>query len=1410
MAEEPIPDIPAEPVEERIVIVERTPVWRRVIKWVGITVATLVVLAGAGLLALNTAPGRAFIARQISNTTLASGLTFKVGRIDGSIYGAMILRDVEVRDTKGAFASAREIAVDWRPFSYFANRIDVRSAASPVLKLDRMPALKPVPSDPNAPILPNINIDIARLDLARIEIGPAVTGQRHIAKLAGSAHLSDGRAQIEASGGTLAAPGIAGGDLLAVRLDAVPDQNKLDIALRLSAPANGFVAGLAGVHEPLTFSITGKGSWKNWQGQAVGTLGGAELADLAIAAQSGTFHVRGPTRPGLYMKGPVERLAAPQMDVALDVAWSDRKADTKLLLRSKALSLSGDGMLDLGASRFGNFRVDAMLLTPGAIADNLSGNNVRLQVALNGPFAQPVVDYKLSAASLAMGGIGIERLYAEGQARVDANRILVPLHAKAARLTGISAAAGGLVTNLTVDGDLAISGDQLLSDNLKLKSDKIDATAILVADLGAGTYTGALKGRVNGYELQGIGTINLTTDAKLVAGSGGGWGIKGHVVGQSAKIYSEGLRTFLGGTAVATSDVAIDPRGVVTFTGLQLKAPEFRVTSGAGRYNPDGTILLDAAGVSDRYGPVTAHVTGLLAAPLVQVHAAHPGLGMGLADVDATVKLSPNGAYSILAKGTTDYGPLTADLLFASGSTAIDVRNARFAGMDIKGQLRQTGAGPYAGRLDFAGSGVAGHAQLSAQGQYQRADFDASATNALIPGQAKLSIGRMIAHGSVVLADTPEIVADAQIANLKNGGFTLTRGRVKIDYRGGAGTAQAFATGSSGVPFRLAANAKFTPHEWLVALAGQGDGINFKTAAPAHIMVANGTYRLMPTKVELDHGSARIAGTYGAGMTFQTRLDSLDLAVVNAFVPGLGIGGSATGSLDFAQANPSAFPTASARLDIADFTRSSLTKVSTPVNIVFIGKLLPDGGDARALIRRGSTTVGRMVATLRPLGPGAGSWTERLLAAPLTGGIRYNGPATVLFSLAGLTGQNLDGPLGVAADFSGQVKHPILAGVVRGDKLVYENEIYGTRLSSMKIEGQFAHDQLVISDVSAVAGTGTVKASGTIGLSAANNFPMNVTVDLKDARLARSDSLSATATGKLSVIRDAKGNRIQGQLTLPGARYEIIRQGAAEVPELTGVRRKTDVFQTPEQRLAAQNAGSWDLNLRIRADNQLFISGMGLESEWGANVSVKGTSANPVIGGNATVVRGDYSFAGRRFQLSKGVIRWEGRQLANPSIEISASATTDGVTANLNVTGTAQLPQISFTSTPNLPQDEVVSRLLFGNSVTNLSAMEAIQLAGALNSLRGSGGGLNPLGKLRSATGISRLRILAADDTTGRGTALAAGQYITDDIYIEVITDARGFTATQLEIALSRALSILSSTSSFGGQAVSVKYSRDY
>jgi translocation and assembly module TamB len=1389
------------------------PLWQTVAKWVAIVLLGLVLVVALLVFGLNTQPGRRFVADQISGYTLANGVSLKVGRIEGSIYGAMRLRDVRITDQRGVFATSPVIAVDWRPFAFVRNHVDVRSLTSPLVRVARLPELKPVPDD--GPLLPDIDIDIGRIAVERIDLAPPVSGARRIARLDGRVHIADRRAQVVAGGGTLAAAGVLGGDRFAMTLDAVPEANRFDLDFKLAAPRGGMVAGLAGLNAPLTASIDGRGTWAAWNGRAMATLGGRQLANLAVRARNGAFSVRGMTQPGLYLQGPVERLTAPRLDVALDTVLADRVADTKFTLRSSAMAAQGNGKIDLANSRFGNFRIGVMLLTPGAIAPNFAGRDVRITAALDGSFATPVVDYKLQAAALAFGATGVQGLYAEGRARVDADRILLPVSARAARVTGLNAAAGQLLTNVSINGDLAINNfTEIVSDNLRLRSDRIDATAIVAANFATGRYAGALKGRVNDYRINGIAIVNVTTDASLYSAAGG-FGIRGRVVAQTSRILNDGARDFLGGNAIARANVDYTPQGIIRFSEVRLTAPQFRVTSGSGSYDPAGPLLVNATAVSRQYGPLSVRVSGTLAQPTVVLRAARPGLGVGLTNVNARIRATGAG-YAIVATGSSDYGPFSADLILRQGATlTADIRRARFAGIDFSGRIQQTQAGPFAGNLRFAGSGVSGQLRLASQGGVQRADVNARAYNAAIPGNADIRIGRAIIVGTAILyPNQPAITGEAQVANLSMGEFVLRTARARIDYRGGSGSAQAFAEGSSGVPFRVGANARFSPQLWVAALQGTANGINFRTAQPARIEPRNGTYRLLPTRIDFDQGSARLAGTYGRGLAVQARLDRLNLAIANAFVPNIGLGGTATGSLSFAQPNGATFPQAEARLQIANFTRSSLASVSTPVNVAFIGRLVPTGGDARAIIQRGTTTIGRMVATLDPLGPGAGSWTTRLLAAPLSGGIRYNGPAGVLFSFAGFSGQQLAGPIGVAADFSGRVSAPRLTGVVRANNLIYENEIYGTRLTNMRLNGRFNNDRFELTEVAATAGEGTVTARGSVGLASDAGFPIDITAELRNARLARSDALGATATGDIRITNSREGGLIRGTLILPEARYQVIRQGAAEVPVLTGLRRKSTVVRATangQERQRAAPPGLFRLDLRLRADNRLYVSGMGLESEWEADLRVGGTSAAPIVTGEARVVRGTYSFAGKRFELTRGTVQFQGGPISNPTLDIAASTTTQGITATIAISGRALQPNVTFVSSPNLPQDEVLSRLLFGSSVTNLSATEAIQLAAALNSLRGSGGGgLNPLGTLRSVTGIDRLRILGSDEATGRGTALAAGQYITDDIYVEIITDARGFTATQLEIALSRALSILSSTGSFGGSNVNLRYSRDY
>ncbi len=482
----------------------------RIAKWVAIALAALLALAVLAVFALNTDPGRRFLVSKLSGYETASGLKVELGRLEGSLYGKLTIRDLKISDPKGVFATAPRVDLDWRPFAFIRNHADIRSASAPLITLARLPELKPVPSDPNAPTLPDIDIDIGKLKVDRLVLGAPVTGTRRLMTLDAVAHIADGRAQITGN-----AAALDGGDRLALVLDAVPDQDRLIVDARLNAPTGGIVAGMAGLKQPLVARIDGRGSWSSWQGQAQAVLGGKPLAALDLTGRNGTFTARGPLHPGLILAGPVERLTAPALLVDLTTTLAHRRANTKLSVRSDALAVTANGMIDLAQSRFEGMQIEASLLTPGSIAPNLNGRDVRASLRLDGAFARPLVDYKISAAAIGFDKTVVQGLYAEGRSRVDADRIIVPVAGRIARVTGLNAAAGGLLTKVTINGEFAISGDTILSDNLRIRSPQIDATAIVVADLSTGIYRAGLKGRINDYRIEGVGIINLTTDMNL-------------------------------------------------------------------------------------------------------------------------------------------------------------------------------------------------------------------------------------------------------------------------------------------------------------------------------------------------------------------------------------------------------------------------------------------------------------------------------------------------------------------------------------------------------------------------------------------------------------------------------------------------------------------------------------------------------------------------------------------------------------------------------------------------------------------------------------------------------------------------------------------------------------------------------
>jgi translocation and assembly module TamB len=1382
---------------------------------IGVVLA-LALLVGGVLVWLGTDSGRAFVARRVSALSFDNGMTVHVGRIEGSIFSSMRLGDLAIGDPHGVFLRAPSVAVDYSPLDYLHNHLNINALVIPQASFFRKPAFKPTPPS-NAPLLPDLDIDLGQVKVGRLDIDPAIDGHRHIVAFDGSVHIADRRARIAMDARALVAPGVAGGDTVHLLLDAAPDRNLLNIDTQVVAPANGMLASVSGMARTLRLSLRGKGDWTAWDGHLVQQVDAVTLGDVAITARKGTFALHGTLRPAVLLAGQARDLFEPETRVDATAAFDQRRMDLRAGLGNANFALNADGAMDMGNNTLSDMKLAFRLMQPKVIAKNLAGDAISAKATFNGPFVAPDLTYVLGAGWIGFGATRVEGLAITGSARMDKEQWRIPLSGSARAITGVSASVAPLLTNVRLSGDFAYAGGRLLSDNIHLQSSRIDARAVVIADMNRALYTGTLKGRVDDYKVDSVGVFNLASTIGLKTGAGGSFRLGGHVAARSTRLLNDGLAGFLGGNALINADVGYDSNGVATIDKLNIAAPQFRLVGGHGRYDADGRIAFAANAASDQYGPIGVSASGSVANPVLHLVAAHPGVGVGLADLVADVK-GQNGAYLVTASAGTDYGPVKANITVATaqGPLAIDLHpGTSFSGIGLTGHITQLAPGPFGGTVQVAGSGVAGHVDLSAQGERQRAVVALAAKDASLPGKVGLSVERALVNADVVMTEQPQVSGDVQLAGARMGELYIAVARANLAYHAGSGQAKVLVEGRSQYPFHLAANALLAPSLWRVALQGRVNGVDVASRGPLQIVPEKGVYTLRPAALSVNTGTLQVEGHYGDGMVVHSRLKDVDLALVNAFAPQAGVGGHATGSLDFSQATANAFPEADARLAITGFTRTSLVAVSEPVDITMGAQLTASGGHAQALLRRGGTAIGQMQLNLSPYGADAGSWSTRLMAAPLSGGIRYNGPADVLASMATLADQSLKGPIGLAADFGGTVNAPQLTGEVRANNLTYENAAYGTRLTEMQVEGHFANDRLQVEKLTAKAKNGTISASGFVSLSAAQGYPMQLGINMNNAQLASGQDLSARASGDLKIVNGAgQPATISGTVNLPETHYKIVREGSASVPTLTGVHRKPIAGPqriTGNAEPMTSVPSNWKLNIRVKADNQIFVTGMGLDSEWAANLRVGGTSGAPAITGTISVVRGTLSFAGHSFDLANSsLITFNGGGIADPVLNITATSTISDVEMTIAITGTASSPSIAFSSTPSLPQDELMARVLFGGSVGSLSTLQAVQLASSLNTLRGGKGGLNPLGTLQSATGISRLRVLGADATTGRETAVAAGKYITNNIYVEVITDARGYTATQLEVSLTKALSVLSSAGQFGGESVTARYRKRY
>src|SRR5436190_1041432 len=1385
----------------------RRPRWRRwlsaLAKFVTGFLLGLTALFAAMLALLDTGPGHRLIVDRIAAMTPASGLRVRIGRIDGSIWSETRLRDVRLYDPDGLFAESPEIEMDWRPIDFFWNSLRIHRLESNLVILHRLPQL--VPSREPRPILPSYDVHVGRLDVRQLRIGRAVTGRERSGSLHGGAEIRSGRALM-----ALDSPLRAGGGGILVRLEAEPDGNRFDLDARIDAPANSVLGAMLGTARPVRLVLDGDGTWGRWLGSAQLDVSGRRTSEIQLRMETGRFSLRGWAAPAPFLTGKLQRLTAPRVLVGGSGRFADRRFDGRLSLLSPALRLEARGLVDLRRGRYENVQVAAQLLRPPALFTNMTGRQVRVAAMLDGAFGSARFVYRLTSPHIAFDETGFDDIRLEGRGSLSRPPVRVPILATARRVTGVGEVAGGILANLRVQGILDVTASRLSGDNLMLSSDKLRGLLSLSVDLRSGVYAVTMVGGMRTYVIPGFGVVDVLSELRAVPGPGG----RGTLVTGTARAWVRRLdNRFLGwvagGLPRLETQLTRGPDRIIRFTNLRLVAPKLTLT-GSGIRRIDGTFQFEGAGRHADYGPLRLGLDGRIERPRLAIRLERPVDSLGLANVLLNLEPNPSG-FAWRAEGGSTLGPFNGagSILLPPGQPAIvQVAALNVSGTHASGALRSDADG-FTGRLAVAGGGLEGTLLFNPVGGNQRIAVDLTANDAAFVGPPPVVIRRGTIRG-VVLLDPGGTSVEGRIVarGVSRGPLSIASLDAQASLRGGTGQARIRIAGSRGRDFSFDALADIAPGRFRVSGSGTLDRRPLELVTPAMLTASEEGWRLAPTQFRFAGGSASLAGLFGLRTEIDAQLQAMPLSVLDIAWPDLGLGGIASGSVRYRSASPDAPPSGAADLRVRGLTRAGLVLTSRPVDLGLNARL--DSGQAalRAVAVSEGRTIGRLQARIASVG-NSGDLLTRLSYAPMRAQLRYNGPADTLWRLTGIELIDLSGPAAIAANMGGTIAVPVINGSVRTTGARLESAVTGMVIDNLAMSGQFGGSQLRITSFSGrTAGGGAVSGSGALDFAVVQGVGMNFDVRAENARLLDRDDIQAAVTGDLAIRSDGAGGSIGGDVRVTSGRFRL--GSATSTAQIARLNVREVGGAAADLAPTVRHVAPWRLALGVVAPNRMNVTGLGMNSEWRAELQVAGTGTEPRITGDATLLHGTYDFAGRRFDLIRGSIRFQGESPVNPQLDIAAEARVRGLSAQIRVTGRSQRPEIAFTSTPALPQDELLSRILFGTSITNLSAPEAVQLASAVASLNDPRGGLDPINALRRGIGLDRLRILPADVTQGIGTQVAAGKYLGRRVYVEVITDGRGYSATTVEYQITRWLSILSSISTIGRESVNVRVSRDY
>ncbi|MXO66485.1 translocation/assembly module TamB domain-containing protein [Altericroceibacterium endophyticum] len=1385
---------------------------RRIFRAVSYIIAGLLLLVLLAIGFLHTPPGRQFIVDQLSAYAPASGLSVDVGSIDGSVLWSASFNDVKFYDKNQVlFLEVPEIDLNWRPYKFPFSGLDIRSVALHDGTLYAAPELGS--GDPEAPTLPNFDIRVDRLLVDDLHVAEGLAGAERLVNLRAKANIRDGLVYLDAKGE------LGGGDRLSALIHAEPDGDIFDVDVDIRAPADGLLANLAGLETSTRIRAVGDGSWSVWDGAIVIDQGETRPVALRLFNQRGMYKLVGQVRPGAYLSGLPADALGEVANVALVGTLKQSVFDGGFALRGSAITLDAQGSVDLNDNIFNDVAIEGTLTNPGLLGRNVRLRGARIVATLDGPFRKDLsIQHQVNIAALEIDKTILEGVQQRGTLRYNGQQWTLPLDFTADRIVTGNDLLDPRLQDGRIRGTVLLNGQTLRSDNLAIRFKGLRADLSARGNLKGNGYALAGPVEARGLVLDGLGTLDGGAKIRFKIGQNTPWSLRANFNGRMARVANKTLTTLAGDNIRFRGGVALGAKRPIILNDVRVDGSKLKLQLDGRLQN--GETTLAGSGEHTEYGPFTVTAEMGDDGPHAILTFASPLPAAGLKDVRVEIGREkqrdgqPSG-FRIVTDGQSTLGPFDGRALLLTPPNAparLDVDRLTVWKTDVRGSIAFAEGG-VDGALDIRGGGLDGSVTLQPRDAGQGFDLKLRARNARFGGEADLAIARanIEAAGTLDKAGAT-ITGNISARGLRYGSIFIGRLAARGNIDKGVGQFNASLTGRRGARFALQLEGDVTRQKIGVAARGTyaGDRITMPRQAVAQKQ-ANGGWILQKTQISYGSGYAILEGGFGGENPAQAKvsLSKMPLSLIDVVAPDIGLTGSISGVVDV-DSGADGVPSGNARLLVSGFSRSGLTLSSRPIDLAVVLKLTPDLLQTRAVIQDGGGIKGRLQGRIANL-PANGGLIQRLQAGDLFAQLRYSGPADALWRLTSVEIFDITGQLSLTADTRGSLQNPQVTGSLAGDALRLRSAVTGTDLSNVKLRGSFSGPRLQLTSFSGTApNNGTITGSGMVDLSGLGPRGPKIDVRLaaKNAEIVDRRNMGATVTGPLRIVSNGRGGTIAGRVRVNKARWTLGTSDAeADLPDI----KTREINLPPDMGPVARQSAPWRYLIDASAGNSIKVTGMGLDSVWGGDVIIRGTTDDPRIGGAVEIAprQGFFTFAGTQFELTRGRIDFDENVPINPRLDIEADTQVDNLQVTVKVDGYAEKSDITFSSTPSLPQEELLARMLFGGSITSLSATDALQLGAALAALQG-GGGLDPINELRSAIGLDRLRIVPADQALDRATSVALGKNFGRKFYAEIITDGRGYNASEVEFRVTSWLSLLATVSSLGREGISAEVSKDY